>query len=104
MLDARYKDRYFHADKKQSLREMLYTAGQDGIGHNDSAHWRRGPTTEEATDRAETSLLDMYDEIIFGNGTTEQMNNETAQQVKEIGFDYVLLVMGTYVTADKITF
>ena len=25
MLDARYKDRYFDADKKQGLREMLHT-------------------------------------------------------------------------------
>jgi hypothetical protein len=34
----------------------------------------------------------------------KQLNNETAQQVKEIGFDDVLLVMGTYVNANKITF
>lgn len=33
MLDARYKDRYFDADKKQGLRDMLDTAGQDGKGH-----------------------------------------------------------------------
>ncbi|KAM9528684.1 microtubule-associated serine/threonine-protein kinase 2 isoform 5-T5 [Salvelinus alpinus] len=32
------------------------------------------------TDRAETSLLDMYDEILVENETTEQMSNETAQQ------------------------
>ena len=31
----------------------------------------------------------------------KQMNNETAQQVKEIGFDYVLLVMGSYVNANN---
>jgi D-arabinose 1-dehydrogenase-like Zn-dependent alcohol dehydrogenase len=42
-------------------------------------------------------------EILVENETTEEMNNETAQQVKEIGFDYVLLVMGTYVNANKIT-
>ena len=35
------------------------------------------------TDRAETSLLDMYDEILVENETTEQMNNKTAQQVNE---------------------
>ena len=34
------------------------------------------------TDRAETSLLDMYDGILVENETTEQMNNETAQQVR----------------------
>jgi hypothetical protein len=33
------------------------------------------------------------------------MNNEKAQQVNERNrFDYVLLVMGTYVNANKITF
>ena len=36
MIDARYKDRYFDTDKKQGLREMLDTAGQDGNGHSDS--------------------------------------------------------------------
>ena len=50
MLTARYKDRYFDADKKKGLREVLhivhYTAGQDGNGHGDSAHRGR-----EATDR-----------------------------------------------------
>ena len=35
------------------------------------------------TDRAETSLLDLYDEILVENETTEQMNDETAQQVSE---------------------
>ena len=37
----------------------------------------------ELLDRAETSLLDMYGEILVENETTEQMNNETAQQVSE---------------------
>jgi hypothetical protein len=46
-----------------------------------------------------------YIEILVENETTEQMNKETAQQVsEEIGFDYVLLVMGTYGNANKITF
>ena len=36
------------------------------------------------TDRAETSLLDMYDAILVENETTEQTNNETAQPVSEI--------------------
>ena len=36
------------------------------------------------TDRVETSLLVMYDEILVENETTEQINNETAQQVSEI--------------------
>ena len=36
------------------------------------------------TARAETSLLDTYDEILFENETTEQINNETAPQVSEI--------------------
>ena len=31
MLDARYKDHYFDADKKQGLREMLDTVGQVGM-------------------------------------------------------------------------
>ena len=35
------------------------------------------------TDRAETSLLDMYDEILVQNETTEQIN-KTAQHVSEI--------------------
>ena len=35
------------------------------------------------TDRAETSLLDMYDEILVANETAEQINNKTAQQVSE---------------------
>ena len=35
------------------------------------------------TDRAETLLLDMYDKILVENEMTEQMNNETAQQVSE---------------------
>jgi hypothetical protein len=36
---------------------------------------------------------------------TEQINNKTAQQVSERNrFDDVLLVMGTYVSANKITF
>ena len=43
-------------------------------------------------------------EILVENETTDQMNNETAQQVKEIGVDDVLLVMGTCVNANKITF
>ena len=51
MVDARYKDRYFNADKKQGLREMLDTAGQDGNGHSDSDHRGRGPTTEDSMDR-----------------------------------------------------
>ena len=42
MLDARYKDRYFEAAKKQGLRGMLDTAGQDGNSHSDRAHRRRG--------------------------------------------------------------
>ena len=79
MLDARYKDRYADVEKKQGLRETLTdTAGQDGNGHSDGAHRRRGPTT----DRDETSLLDMHDEILVENETTEQ-NNKTAQQVSE---------------------
>ena len=35
------------------------------------------------TDRAEISLLDVYDEILVENETTAQMNTETAQQVSE---------------------
>ena len=46
MLEARYKDCYFDADKKQGLPEMLDTAGQDGNGHSDCVHLGR-----EATDR-----------------------------------------------------
>ena len=81
MLDAMYKDRYLEADKKQGLREMLHT--QLNNMETDTVTVR---TEEEKprTDRAETSLLDMYDEILVENETTEQMNNETAQQVSEI--------------------
>jgi hypothetical protein len=80
MLNARYKGRYFDADKKQGLCEMLDTAGQDGNGQSASVHRGREPTTEKATDRAETSLLDMHDENLVENVTTDQINNETAQQ------------------------
>ena len=78
MLDARYKDRYFDADKKRGLREMLHT--QLDKMETDTVTVR---TEEERprTDRPETSLLDMYDEILVENEMTEQMNNETAQQV-----------------------
>jgi hypothetical protein len=69
MLDARYKGRYFDADKKQGLREMLQT--QLDKMETDTVAVR---TEEERprTDRAETSLLDMYDEILVENETTEQ--------------------------------
>ena len=44
-------------------------------------------------------------EILVENEITEQMNNETAQQVSERNrFDYDLLVMVRYVNAPKITF
>jgi hypothetical protein len=77
MLDARYKDRYFNADKKQGLREMLQT--QLDKLETDTVTVR---TEEEKprTHRAETSLLDMYDEILVENETTEQMNSETASK------------------------
>jgi hypothetical protein len=80
MFHARYKDRYFKADKKQGLHEMLHTP-LDKM-ETDTVIVR---TEEERprTDRAEPSLLDMYDEILVENETTEQMNNESAQQVSE---------------------
>ena len=55
MLDAMYKDRYFDADKKEGLREMLHT--QPDKMETDTVTVR---TEEERprTDRAETSLLD----------------------------------------------
>ncbi|XP_071217621.1 myosin light chain 3, skeletal muscle isoform-like isoform X1 [Salvelinus alpinus] len=79
MLDAMYKNRYFDADKKQCLREILHTL-LDKM-ETDTVTVR---TEEERprTDRAETSLLDMYDEILVENETTEQMNNKTAQQLE----------------------
>ena len=44
-------------------------------------------------------------EILLEIEMTEQMNNETALQVSERNrFDYALLVMGTYVNANKILF
>jgi bacterioferritin (cytochrome b1) len=55
------------------------------------------------TDRAETSLFDIYNEILVENETTEQMKQHS-KKVKVKGFDYVLLVIGTYVNANKITF
>ena len=76
MLDAMYKDRYFDADKKEGLREMLHIAGQHGNGHSDSAHRGRG---HGQTDRAETSQLDMYDEILVENETTEQRNSTASK-------------------------
>ena len=64
MLDARYEDRYFDADTKQGLCEILDTDGEeDGNG---SAPRKRGHGQ-----RAETSLLDMHDEILVENETTE---------------------------------
>ena len=85
VLDAWYKDRYFVADKKRGLREMLHT-------HLDKMEtYTVIVRTEEErprTDRAETSLLDMYDLILVENETTERMNNETAQQVSEINRFY----------------
>ncbi|KAK6306786.1 hypothetical protein J4Q44_G00237110 [Coregonus suidteri] len=77
MLDARYKDRYFNADKKQGLREMLQTQLDKMETDTEEEDLRQ---KRPRTDRAETSLLDMYDEILVENGTTEEMNNETAQQ------------------------
>jgi hypothetical protein len=81
MLDARYKDRYFDADKKQGLRVCMLQTQLDKM-ETDTVTVR---TEEERpwTNRAETSLLDMYDEILVENETTKQMNNETAQQVSE---------------------
>jgi hypothetical protein len=38
---------------------------------------------DEILDRADTSLLDMHDEILVENEMTEQMNYETAQHVSE---------------------
>jgi hypothetical protein len=80
MLGAKYKDHYFDADKKQGLREMLHTQLDKMETDTVTVH-----TEEERpqTDRAEPSLLDMYDEILVENETTEQMNNETGQQVSE---------------------
>jgi hypothetical protein len=77
MLDARNRDRYFDADKKQGLREMLQR--QLDKMETDTVT----VCTEEErlrTDRAETSLLDMCDEILVENETTEQINNETASK------------------------
>jgi hypothetical protein len=49
--------------------------------------WKVTVRTEQErprTDKAETSLLDMCDEVLVENETTEQMNNKTAQQLREI--------------------
>ena len=80
MLDARYKDRYFNADKKQGLREMLQT--ELNKVETDTVTVRT-EGERPRTDRAETSLLDMYDEILVENETTEQMNNETTSKWKK---------------------
>ncbi|CAB1317071.1 unnamed protein product [Coregonus sp. 'balchen'] len=82
MLDARYKDHYFDADKKQCLREMLQSQLDKMETDTVTVHTKEEDPRQKRprTDRAETSLLDMYDEILVENGTTEQMNNETAQQ------------------------
>ena len=57
-------------------------------------------------DTQRTKLRSIVWEFLVENETTEQMN-ETAQQVSErktVAFDYVLLGMGTFVNANKITF
>ena len=76
MLDAKYKDRYFDADKKRGLCEMLHTQ-LDKIEMDTVTV--RSEEERPRTDRAETSLLDMYDGILV---ETEQMNNETKQHSK----------------------
>ena len=70
MLDARYEDLYFDADNKQGLCEMLDT-------QLDKMETDTVRTEEERprTDRAENSLLDMYDEILVENETTKQHSN-----------------------------
>jgi hypothetical protein len=80
MLDAMYQDRYFDADKKQGLRVMLHTQLEKMEMGTVTVR-----TEEERlrTDRAETSLLGMFDEILVENETIEQINKETAQQVSE---------------------
>ena len=77
MLNAMYMDCYFDADKKQGLCKMLHT--QLDKMETDTVTVR---TKEDRpwTDRAETSLLDMYDDILVESETTEQINNETASK------------------------
>jgi hypothetical protein len=82
MLDAMYEDCCFDEDKKQGLHEMLHTQ-LDKI-ETDTLTEEEKPRTDKAF-----SLLDMYDEILVENEMTEQMNNETAQQIGEnIGYRY----------------
>jgi hypothetical protein len=68
MLDVWYKDHYFDADK-QGLREMLHTQLDNLKTHSDRGNTQRTEEKRPWTDRAETSLLDMYDEILDENET-----------------------------------
>jgi hypothetical protein len=67
----------------KGIRELLHTP-LDKI-ETDTVTMR---TEEEGprTDRAETSLFHMYDEILAENERTEQITNETAHSVKGMGF------------------
>ena len=84
MLNARYKDRYFDADKKQGLCEMLQTqldkmeTDTVTVRTKEENPWQKRPWT----DRPETSLLDLYDEILVENETNEQ-HNSTASKWKK---------------------
>ena len=77
MPEAMYYHRYIDADKKQRLCEMLHTQVEERETDTVTVC-----TKEERpwTERAETSLLDVYDEILV---ETELINNETALQVSE---------------------
>ena len=78
MLDARYKDRYFDADKKQGLREMLQTQLDKMEKDTVTVH-----TEEERprTDRAETSLYDVWWNP--GWDWTKEQRNSTASKWKK---------------------
>jgi hypothetical protein len=76
MLDAMYMDRYFDADKKQGLREMLQTL----LEKMEMDTVTVGTEEERPrADRAETSLLDMYNQILVENKTTEQRNSTASK-------------------------
>ena len=84
MPDAMYKDPYFDADKTQGLREMLQTQldkmEMDTVTVDTDEEDPR--QKRPRTDRVETSLLDMYNEILVENEMTEQteQRNSTASK------------------------
>lgn len=71
MLDARYKDRYFDADKKRSAPDLLLTVLDEMNDGTGSAHTCTEGPPEKKTRTG--SLLDMYEEILEENVTRGEL-------------------------------